>query len=166
MQVQSLGWEDPLEEAMATHSSTLNWKIPWTEEPERLQSREPQRIGREWGDLACTKASFQFNSVTQLCPTLCDPMDCSRSGFPVHHQFPELAQTHVYRVGDGIYSSNSTRHQTVGKYLIFLMGRLRQGACYPVFGLSCLNDPKVPWYQISVLQCMVAWRLSRVSFCF
>ena len=106
MQVQSLGWEDPLEEAMATHSSTLNWKIPWTEEPERLQSREPQRIGREWGDLACTKASFQFNSVTQLCPTLCDPMDCSRSGFPVHHQFPELAQAHVQRIGDAIQSSH------------------------------------------------------------
>ena len=36
--VQSLGWEDPLEEEMATHSSTLVWKIPWTEEPGRLQS--------------------------------------------------------------------------------------------------------------------------------
>ena len=37
-QVQSLGWEDPLEKEMATHSSTLAWKIPWTEEPGRLQS--------------------------------------------------------------------------------------------------------------------------------
>ena len=37
-QVQSLGWEDPLEKAMAPHSSTLAWKIPWTEEPGRLQS--------------------------------------------------------------------------------------------------------------------------------
>ena len=36
--VQSLGWEDPLEKEMATHSSTLAWKIPWTEEPGRLQS--------------------------------------------------------------------------------------------------------------------------------
>ena len=36
MQVQSLGWEDPLEEKMATHSSVLAWKIPWTEEPDRL----------------------------------------------------------------------------------------------------------------------------------
>ena len=36
MQVRSLGWEDPLEEEMATHSSTLAWKIPWTEEPGRL----------------------------------------------------------------------------------------------------------------------------------
>ena len=38
MQVQSLGWEDPLEEEMATNSSILAWKIPWTEEPGRLQS--------------------------------------------------------------------------------------------------------------------------------
>ena len=37
-QVQSLGWDDPLEKEMATHSSTLAWKIPWTEEPGRLQS--------------------------------------------------------------------------------------------------------------------------------
>ena len=38
MQVQSLGWEDPLEEGMATHSSILAWKIPWAEEPGSLQS--------------------------------------------------------------------------------------------------------------------------------
>ena len=39
-QVGSLGWEDPLEEGMATHSSILAWRIPWTEEPGRLQSTE------------------------------------------------------------------------------------------------------------------------------
>ena len=50
---------------------------------------------------------IQFSSVTQSCPTLCDPMDCSTPGFPVHHQLLELAQTHVRRVGDAIqpYSS-------------------------------------------------------------
>ena len=42
--VQSLSWEDPLEKAMATHSSTLAWKIPWTEEPDRLQSMGSQRV--------------------------------------------------------------------------------------------------------------------------
>ena len=45
MWVQSLGWEDPLEKGMATHSSILAWRIPWTEEPGRLQSTEPQRLG-------------------------------------------------------------------------------------------------------------------------
>ena len=43
-QIQSLGWEDPLEKDMATHSSTLAWKIPWMEEPGRLQSMGSQRV--------------------------------------------------------------------------------------------------------------------------
>ena len=43
--VQSLGWEDPLEKEMAIHSSTLAWKIPWTEDPGRLQSMGLQRVG-------------------------------------------------------------------------------------------------------------------------
>ena len=43
-QVQFLGWEDPLEKEMSAHSSTLAWKIPWTEEPGRLQSMELQRV--------------------------------------------------------------------------------------------------------------------------
>ena len=41
----------------------------------------------------------QFSSVTQSCPTLCDPMDCSTPGLPVHHQLPEFTQTHVHWVG-------------------------------------------------------------------
>ena len=45
--VRSLGWEDPLEKEMATHSSTLAWKIPWTEEPGRLQSMGLQRVGHD-----------------------------------------------------------------------------------------------------------------------
>ena len=45
--VQSLGWENPLEKEMATHSSVLAWKIPWTEEPDRLQSMGPQRVGHD-----------------------------------------------------------------------------------------------------------------------
>ena len=44
-QVLSLGWEDPLEEEMATHVSTLAWKIPWMEEPGRIQSLWLQRVG-------------------------------------------------------------------------------------------------------------------------
>ena len=43
--VRSLGWEDPLEKEMAIHPSTLAWKIPWTEEPGRLQSMGSQRVG-------------------------------------------------------------------------------------------------------------------------
>ena len=46
--VWSLGREDPLEKEMATHSSTLAWRIPWTEEPGRLQSTGLQRVGHDW----------------------------------------------------------------------------------------------------------------------
>ena len=45
--VQSLGWEDPLEKGMATHSSFLAWEIPWTEEPGGLQSMGSQRVGHD-----------------------------------------------------------------------------------------------------------------------
>ena len=48
----------------------------------------------------------QFSSVTQSCPTLCDPMNCCTPGLPVHHQLPESTQTHVHRVTDGIQPSH------------------------------------------------------------
>ena len=50
--------------------------------------------------------SLQFGSVTQSCMTLCDPMNRSTPGFPVHHQLPEFTQTHVHRVGDAIQPSH------------------------------------------------------------
>ena len=50
--------------------------------------------------------SVQFSSATQSCQTLCDPMDCSTPGFPVHHQLPELAQTHIHRVSNAIQPSH------------------------------------------------------------
>ena len=52
-------------------------------------------------------SSFHFSSIVQFCQTLCDPMDCSMPGFPVHHQFLELTQTHyVHQVGDVIQPSH------------------------------------------------------------
>ena len=45
---------------------------------------------------------YCYSLVAQLCLTLCDPMDCSTPGFPVLHQLPELAQTHVHRVSDAL----------------------------------------------------------------
>ena len=52
------------------------------------------------------KLSVQFSWVTQSGPTLCDPMDCSTPGLPVHHQLPEFTQTHVLWVGDAIQPSH------------------------------------------------------------
>ena len=49
---------------------------------------------------------LQFSSVAQSCLTLCDPMNRSTPGLPVHHQLPESTQTHVHRVGDAIQSSH------------------------------------------------------------
>ena len=49
---------------------------------------------------------IQFSSVTQSCPTLCNPMNHSTPGLPVHHQLPEFTQTHVHRVGDAIQPSH------------------------------------------------------------
>ena len=66
-QVQFLGWEDSLEKEMAIHSSTLPWKIPWTEDPDRLQSMGSQRVGHDWA----TSLSFtlRLNKPSGIVPT-------------------------------------------------------------------------------------------------
>ena len=56
-------------------------------------------------NLCLSLTSVQFNSFTQLCPTLCDPMNHSTPGLPVHHQLPKSTQTHDHRVGDAIQPS-------------------------------------------------------------
>ena len=71
---------------------------------------------------------FQFSSVPQLCPILCDPMDCSTPGFPVYHQLPEFTHTHAHWVGDAIQPShplsspspstfNLSQHQSLFKWV-------------------------------------------------
>ena len=72
-------------------------------------------------------SSVQFSSVAQSCPTLCDPMNCSTPGLPVHHQLPEFTQTHVHRVGDAIQTShplsspspapNPSQHQSLFQWV-------------------------------------------------
>ena len=54
----------------------------------------------------CSISSVQFSSFAQSCPTLCDPMNCSTPGLPVHHQLPEFTQTHIHQVGDAIQPSH------------------------------------------------------------
>ena len=79
MQVQSLGREDPLEEGMATHSSILAWRIPWTEQPGGLQSTGSPRVRHDWSDLARTHThrdgaqqwvnkSYRRKSLLNSCP--------------------------------------------------------------------------------------------------
>ena len=68
--VWSLGWEYPLEKGMATHSSTLGWRIPWTEEPGGQQSMGSQRVGHNWSDTACTHIKMLSVSTCSQDPTL------------------------------------------------------------------------------------------------
>ena len=95
---------------MVSYFSILAWRIPWAEEPSGLQSMESQRVRYDWLSIhthnISDKEVVQFSSVAQLCPTLCDPMDCSTPGFPVHHQLPEFTRTHVHWVGDAIQLSH------------------------------------------------------------
>ena len=73
---------------------------------------------------------IQFSSVAQSCPTLCDSMNCSTPGLPVHRQLPEFTQTHVHRVGDVIQQShpllspsppapNPSQHQSLFQWVNF-----------------------------------------------
>ena len=67
------------------------------------------RVGESKAELLigkCFNLSVQFSSVAQSCPTLCDPMNHSMPGLPVHHQLPEFTQTHIHRVGDAIQPSH------------------------------------------------------------
>ena len=59
--------------------------------------------------------TYQFSSVAQSCPTLCDPMNCRTPGLPVHHQLPEFTQTHIYQVSDAIQPSLEPIHIDDGK---------------------------------------------------
>ena len=81
--VRSLGWDNPLEKEMATHSSTLVWKIPWTEEPGRLQSMGSQGVGHDWAtsldslsfrewpvDPSATRATQNPQGTPDLSPPL------------------------------------------------------------------------------------------------
>ena len=61
----------------------------------------------------------QFSSVAQLCPTLCDPMDCSTPGLPVHHQLPEFTQAHVHWVADAIQPSHPLSSPSPPAFNIF-----------------------------------------------
>ena len=65
--VQSLGQEDPLEKGMATHSSILAWRIPWTEEPGGLQSKRSQRLGHDWENKHTYSISFLFYITYSAC---------------------------------------------------------------------------------------------------
>ena len=83
--------------------------------------------GRAVGCLFTIKCAVQFSSVAQSCLTLCDPVNCSMPGFPVHHQLLEFTQNHVHQVGDAIQPShplsspspalNPSQHQSLFQWV-------------------------------------------------
>ena len=94
----------------------------------RRSSRKVKALREEWISESCMLAkSLQFRSVAQSCPTLCDPMNRSTPGLPVHHHLPEFTQTHVHRVSDAIQpphplsspspsAPNPSQHQSLFQY--------------------------------------------------
>ena len=96
---------------------------------QRLSGKRLQKrwILRAW-DVKFDNLAVQFSSVAQSCPTLCNPMNRSTPGLPVHHQHPKVTQTHVHRVGDAIQPShpllspsppapNPSQHQSLFKWV-------------------------------------------------
>ena len=92
--VGSLGWEDPLKEETATHSSILAWRIPWTEGPGGLQSVGSQRVGHDWSDWAHTRyfpldcEHIKDNSRLLLC--LYSPKVCAGHAVSFQQMFVDL----------------------------------------------------------------------------
>ena len=103
------------------HQAPLAMGFPRKEHWSGLPFPSPQDLPNPWTELVApaTAGRFffaespgsplvevQFTSVTQSCPTLCDPMNHSTPGLPVHHQLPEFTQTHAHRVSDAIQPSH------------------------------------------------------------
>ena len=84
--------------------ATLTGWGPWH------QARDTPSESASTGASACVFSSVQFNSVTQSCLTLCNPMNRSMPGLPVHHQLPESTQTHVHWVSDALQPSHPLSH--------------------------------------------------------
>ena len=104
-EVWSLGWENPLEKGMATHSGILAWRIPWTEEPGRLQSIQSQRVRHDW-------AAFTFDPAINWHPNSLRSWGLwgkvSTSHINLHLSYEEMTQIWQWLVLLGILCSLET----------------------------------------------------------
>ena len=94
------------------HPGVISFRMDWLDllaiqgTLKSLLQHHSSKASILWRSAFFTVSSVQFSSVTQLCPTLCDPMNCSTPGLPVHHQLPEFTQIHIHRVSDAIQTSH------------------------------------------------------------
>ena len=110
------------------------------------------------------RVSVQFSSVAQSSPTLCDPMDCSTPGLPIHHQFPEFTQTHVHWVGNAIQPShplsspspalNLSQHRGLFKWVSSLhqMAKYWSFSFSPSSEYSGLTSFRIDWLDLLAVQ--------------
>ena len=90
-------------------TEAVDIKKGWQEYTEELYKKDlhdPDNHDGVFTHLEPDILECEVSSVTQSCPTLCNPMNCSMPGFPVHHQLPEFTQTHIHRVTDAIQPSH------------------------------------------------------------
>ena len=136
-------------------------------------------LGILWGQLILAIWRFkmrftrhQFISVPELCLTLCDPMDCSTSGLPIHHQLLEFTQIHVHWVGDAIQPShplsspspptlNLSQHQGLFKWV----SSSHQVAKLPGIGLEKFLNLEIHWKRIHHLSKSCRWRINGFALC-
>jgi len=146
---------------IATHSSIVAWRSSltvWKGKKIWHQKMIPQ------DQKVSNMLQRKFSSVTQSCPTLCDPMDDRMTGFPVYHQLPEFVQTHVHQVGDVIQpphplsspsppAFNLSQHQGLFKWVSFSHQvaktfEFQHQTFQWIFRTDCLSDWLV-WYPCS-----------------
>ena len=100
---------------------------------------------------------YQFSSGTQLCLTLCDPMNCGMPGLPVHHQLPEFTQTHIHRVNDAIQPS----HPLSSPSPPAPNPSQHQGLFEATLHMSCFSFSIIPSKEIpGLISFRMDWRLA------
>ena len=143
MQVQPLGWEDPLEEGMATHYSIVGWRIPWTKEPGGLQSMGSHRVGHDWNNLAHTH----------------DDTGCHDLGFFLNVELQATFLLSSFTFIKRLFSSSSLSAFRV-VLNIWVCGYFSQESWLQ---LAIHPARHLAWYTVHILTSLVAQTVKRLS---